>query len=136
MFQTDFANSEFSPVVTDFTPFFTQKPKSWSPNIQICSQKVVYRFMYIKDTENYLELEIKHHFTKITIWPFFHENLQEQHKFTSSSMIMITYGINHQQQHLITTTNHEFIINSSTTQSTSKSHTQTLHQSISTNFTN
>jgi len=71
--------------------------------------------MYIKDTQNYIELEIKTSFQhKSPFDPFFIKTSQEQHKFIASSMIMITHGITHQQQHLTTattTTNHEFINN-------------------------
>jgi len=76
--------------------------------------------MYIKDTQNYIELEIKTSFQHNSPFdPFYYyKNPQEQHKFVASSMIMITHGITHQQQHLTTattTTNREFINNSSTT---------------------
>jgi len=58
---------------------FSYSSKLFHPKIQILIlqhpdvfPKVVYRFMYTKDTQNYIELEIKHHFNKKSPFdPFF-----------------------------------------------------------------
>jgi len=77
MFQTDFANSEFSPVVTVFTPFSTKKTQILIPQHPNLFPKVVYRFMYIKDTQNYIELEIKTSFQHNSSFdPFFIKTLK------------------------------------------------------------
>ena len=62
MFQTDFANSEFLatfPLLLRFYTIFHPKTQILIPQHPDLFPKVVYKFMYIKDTQNYIELEIK-----------------------------------------------------------------------------
>jgi len=77
MLKTDFANSEFSPVATVFTPFFLPKNPNFDPQHSDLFPKVVYRFMYIKDTQNYIELKIKTTFQHNSPFdPFFIKTLK------------------------------------------------------------
>jgi len=62
MFQTDFANSEFLetfPLLLRFLHYFSPKNPNFDPQHPDLFPKVVYRFLFIKDTQNYIELEIE-----------------------------------------------------------------------------
>jgi len=147
-------------------PFFTQNPQFWSSNTQICFQRLFTGPWTQKGFQKHIKHEIKCYFNTIHQFNPFLQNSQQQlnsyHKFE----IMNTQGMNHQQQYLITTTTsskHDFINNPSTTIHSSSfmgkiqvymyihhkhvkfninnlimfnSYTQTLHPTISTNFTN
>jgi len=94
MFQTDFANSEFLasfPLLLRFLHYFSPKNPNFDPQHPDLFPKVVYRLMYIKNTQNYIEFEIKTSFQHNSSFdPFFIKTL----KTNTNSWI-------HQQQNYI-----------------------------------
>ena len=102
-------NSIFTPK----TPMLTPQCPNWFP-------KIIQTFIDIKRHSKQYETWIKNIIpTQITNSPIFHKTLKNSN-FITIFIITNTHSMNHQQQHLISTTtqiNHEFIKDSTTTTS-------------------
>jgi len=92
------ANShQFCIIFHGVEPFFTPKPKFWSPNIPIRFQRLFTGSCTQKGFQKHIKHEINYHFNTIHQFNPFLQNPQQQLNSYHKFVIMNTQGMNHQQ---------------------------------------